>query len=58
MLFDLKRSVSVVGFFFNGVKISLRIDINYYIFSFVYKMFDGKIVFLVVNFDVIYVFRF
>lgn len=35
MLFDLKRSVSVVGFFFNGVKISLRIDINYYIFLFI-----------------------
>lgn len=30
MLFDLKRSASVVGFFSNGVKTSPRIDINYH----------------------------
>lgn len=58
MLFDLKRSASVVGFFSNGVKTSPRIDINYHTPSFAYKMFDGKTASLVVNFDVIHAFRF
>lgn len=52
MLFDLKRSAIVVGFFSNGVKTSPRP------YTFAYKMFDGKTASLVVNSDVIHAFRF
>lgn len=57
MLFDLKRSASVVGFFFQWCKDFAK---NWYQlpYTFAYKMFDGKTASLVVNSDVIHAFRF
>lgn len=57
MLFDLKRSASVVGFFFQWCKDFAK---NWYQlpYTFTYKMFDGKTASLVVNSDVIHAFRF
>lgn len=53
MLFDLKRSASVVGFFFQWCKDFAK---NWYQlpYTFAYKMFDGKTASLVVNSDVIH----